>query len=223
MPYNISQYGDDDFWASYARLEKFLCRMYSRRYVQQAKQLISNGYCENFFGKDLIKYQLEKKSSVHLYVAVSKNNIGFGCDEKYFYNTQSKVRWLKKFFSKTETFLLANDIVIGSNIEISEVNSDSEISLFFKLLEQEESRYESQAREFLVTRTFSQELNGHSLDYFVQDGSFCCEIKKIPSAGSSATIKFPIPRSKRKKIMSLVELFAQSEAGTFFEPPLRHL
>ena len=223
MPYNISQFGDDKFWASYARLEKSLFRTYSRRYALQAQQLISTGFCENFFGQDLIRYQLERKSFVHSYVAVSKNNIGFGCDEKYFYNMQSKIKWLKKFFSETETFLLASNTVIGRKIGTLEINNDSEISLFLKLFKQEVSRYESQAREFLLTHFFSQELNGHSLDFFVQDGSYCCEIKEIPSKGSSASIKFPIPRSKKKRIESLVELFAQCEAETYFEPPLRHL
>ena len=223
MPFNISQYGDDEFWASYATLEKSLLRTYSRRYALQAKQLIKNGFCENLFGQDLIRYQLEKNSLLYLYVVVSKNNIGFGSKEKYFYSMQRKVKWLKEFFSETETFLLANNVVIEEKIQTDDKDNDSEILLFFELLEQEESRYESQARELLATRFLSRELNGHSLDYFVQDGSFCCEIKKIPYTGSSTSINFPIPITKKKKIRSLVELFAQSEAGALFDPPLRHL
>lgn len=220
MPYNISQYGDDELWASYSRLEKNLFRTYSNRYALQARQLINKGFCENFFGKDLIRYQLEKKSFVHSYVAVSKNNIGFGCDEKYFYSMQSKVKWLKKFFSETETFLLANDVSIEEDIQTYDANNDLEISLFFELLGREESRYESQARALLVNRFLSQELNGYSLLYSIRDGSFCCEITKALHTGTSTFIKFPIPRSKKKKIKSLVELFAQSEAEALFEPPL---
>lgn len=130
MPFNISQYGDDKFWASYASLEKSLFRTYSRRYAQQAKQLIKNGFCENFFGKDLVRYQLEENSLLHVYVVVSKNDIGFGCKEKYFYSMQRKVRWLKEFFSETETFLLANNVVIERNIQTDDAKNDSEISLF---------------------------------------------------------------------------------------------
>ena len=99
MPYNISQYGDNEFWASYARLEKSLYRTYTRRYTLQAKQLITNGFCENFFGQDLIRYQLEKNLLLHINVVVSKNNIGFGCEEKFFYNMKRKVKWLKEYFS----------------------------------------------------------------------------------------------------------------------------
>lgn len=223
MPYNISQYGDDEFWASYARLEKSLFRRYSRRYALQAKQLIKNGFCENLFGHDLVRYQLEENSLLHVYVVVSKNNIRFGCKEKYFYSMQRKVKWLKEFFSETETFLLANNVVIERNIQNDDAENDSEISLAFKLLEREESRYEGQARELLATRFLSRELNGHSLDYYVQDGSFRCEIKKIPYKGTNTSINFPIPITKKKKIRSLVELFAQSEAGALFDPPLRPL
>ncbi|CAB4551550.1 MAG: hypothetical protein F2538_02605 [Actinobacteria bacterium] len=223
MPYNISQYGDNEFWASYARLEKSLYRTYTRRYTLQAKQLITNGFCENFFGQDLIRYQLEKNSLLHINVVVSKNNIGFGCEEKFFYNMKRKVKWLKEYFSKTETFLLANDVVIGRKVQTFDANNDSEISLFLQLLGREESRYESQAREFLATCFLSQELNGHSLDYYVRDGSFCCEIKKISHTGTNTSINFPIPITKKKKIRSLVELFAQSEAGALFDPPLRPL
>ncbi len=223
MPYNISQYGDDEFWASYARLEKSLFRTYSRRYALQAKQLIKNGFCENLFGHDLVRYQLEENSLLHVYVVVSKNNIRFGCKEKYFYSMQRKVKWLKEFFSETETFLLANNVVIERNIQNDDAENDSEISLAFKLLEREESRYEGQARELLATRFLSRELNGHSLDYYVQDGSFRCEIKKIPYTGTNTSINFPIPITKKKKIRSLVELFAQSEAGALFDPPLRPL
>lgn len=223
MPYNISQYGDDEFWASYARLEKSLFRTFSRRYALQAKQLIKNGFCENLFGQDLIRYQLEKNSLLHVYVVVSKNDIGFGSKEKYFYIMQRKVKWLQEFFSETETFLLANNVDIDRNIQTDDANIDSEIFLFFELLEREKSRYESQARELLATRFLSRELNGHSLDYFVQDGSFCCEIKKIPYTGASTSINFPIPITKKKKIRSLIELFAQSEAGALFDPPLRLL
>ena len=223
MSYNISQYGDDEFWASYARLEKSLFRTYSRRYFLQAKQLIKNGFCENFFGKDLVRYQLEENSLFHVYVVVSKNNIGFGSKEKYFYSLKRKVNWLKEFFSETETFLLANNVVIEEKIQTHDKGNDSEIMLFFELLEREECRYESQARELLATRFLSRELNGHSLDYFVQDGSFCCEIKKIPYTGESTSINFPIPITKKNKIRSLIELFAQSEAGALFDPPLRLL
>ena len=223
MPFNISQFGDDEFWASYATLEKSLLRTYSRRYALQAKQLIKNGFCENLFGQDLIRYQLEKNSLLHVYVVVSKNDIGFGSKEKYFYIMQRKVKWLQEFFSETETFLLANNVVIERNIQTDDANIDSEIFLFFELLEREKSRYESQARELLANRFLSRELNGHSLDYFVQDGSFCCEIKKIPYTGESTSINFPIPITKKNKIRSLIELFAQSEAGALFDPPLRLL
>lgn len=223
MPYNISQYGDDEFWASYARLEKSLFRTYSRRYALQAKQLIKNGFCENLFGQDLVRYQLEENSLLHVYVVVSKNNIRFGCKEKYFHSMQRKVKWLKEFFSEIETFLLANNVVIERNIQTDDANNHSEISLFFELLEREESRYESQARELLATRFLSRELNGHSLHYSVRDGSFCCEIKNILCTGTSTSINFPIPITKKEKIRSLVELFAQSEAGALFDPPLRPL
>ena len=223
MPFNISQYGDDEFWASYARLKKSLFRTYSRRYALQAKQLIKNGFCENFFGKDLVRYQLRENSLLHVYVMVSKNDIKFGCNEKYFYSMQRKVRWLKEFFAETETFLLANNVVIERNIQTVDANNDSEIFLFFELLEREKSRYESQARELLANRFLSRELNGHSLDYFVQAGSFCCEIKKIPYTGASTSINIPIPITKKNKIRSLIELFAQSEAGALFDPPLRLL
>lgn len=213
MPYNISQYGTKEFWFSYKNLIKSMSRIYSQRYSVQAKQLVKAGFFENNFGKDLVRYELEKVSKQEFFVTVAKNEIGFGCDSYFIYQGTTKIKWLKKFFAETETFLLANNVIIKNRQEAHDEKEEQRMTLFFTLLDQEAVRYKSQAEEFLANRYLEREINGHLLVYSIRDRAFSCDVNQISVGGESWTIQLPIPRTRQKRIERLAGLFANSESG----------
>ena len=73
------------------------------------------------------------------------------------------------------------------------------------------------SKERLVLKNFSRlletEVPGFRLSYTVQEKSFLCQLLNKDKTGNSYEIEFPIPDSKSDKLETLIELFAQSEAG----------
>lgn len=175
--------------------------------------MVQDGFFENNFGKDLVRYELEKVSKQELFVRVAKNGIGFGCDSYFIYQGITKIKWLKTFFAETETFLLANDVIIKKREEAHDEADEQRMSLFFTLLEQEAVRYKSQAEEFLANRYLEREINGHLLVYSIRDRYFSCDVNQISVGGETWTIQLPIPRTRQKRIEQLAGLFANSESG----------
>jgi hypothetical protein len=84
---------------------------------------------------------------------------------------------------------------------------------FSRLLETERSRYEAQAIQLIEMKKLETEVPGFRLSYTVQEKSFLCQLLNKDKTGNSYEIEFPIPDSKSDKLETLIELFAQSEAG----------
>jgi hypothetical protein len=84
---------------------------------------------------------------------------------------------------------------------------------FSRLLETERSRYEAQAIQLIELKKLETEVPGFKLSYAVKEKSYLCKLQNKDKTGNSYEIEFPIPDSKPDKIETLIELFAQSEAG----------
>lgn len=84
---------------------------------------------------------------------------------------------------------------------------------FQKLTESERSRYESQAIQLIEQKKFETEIEGFKLSYRVKANSYLCQLHNRDKSGKSYEIEFPIPDSDAEKLETLIELFAQSEAG----------
>jgi len=84
---------------------------------------------------------------------------------------------------------------------------------FSRLLETEKSRYEAQAIQLIELKRLEIEVPGFKLSYIVKETSYLCQLHNQDKTGKSYEIEFPIPDSKSDKLETLIELFAQSEAG----------
>jgi hypothetical protein len=84
---------------------------------------------------------------------------------------------------------------------------------FSQLLETERSRYEAQAGKLLELKKFETEVSGFRLSYLVKEKSYLCKLHNLNTSGKSYEIEFPIPSTDEEKIETLIELFAQCEAG----------
>ena len=84
---------------------------------------------------------------------------------------------------------------------------------FSHLIETERSRYENQANQLLEKKQFNSEVNGFKLSYLVKPNTYLCRLQNNDTSGDSYEIEFPIPESEEEKLETLIELFAQSEAG----------
>ena len=83
----------------------------------------------------------------------------------------------------------------------------------FRLMQDERSRYEKQANEFLDVGYFSSETNGYLLEFSIEDNQFACTAtSKLPTGDSYSTFA-PIPEAREEQVEELIELFAQSDAG----------
>lgn len=89
---------------------------------------------------------------------------------------------------------------------------DQSMERFWNLLNSERSRYETQARELIESRTLVTETDDFVLKYKINDGHYIGRGNSKVKDGQSFSIEFPIPATEQEKIESLVELFAQSEA-----------
>ena len=95
-----------------------------------------------------------------------------------------------------------------------ELIRESEILFTFQnLLITEKSRYESQANKLLEEISLHTEISGYNLSYQINLDTYECRITNRDKSGNSYAIEVPIPNSQAEKIETLVELFAQTEAG----------
>jgi hypothetical protein len=86
-------------------------------------------------------------------------------------------------------------------------------SNFSDLVETERSRYEDQAIQLIQLKTLETELEGFKLTYLVKEDSYLCKLHNQEKLGESYEIEFPIPSTEQEKLETLIELFAQCEAG----------
>ncbi len=84
---------------------------------------------------------------------------------------------------------------------------------FSRLLETERSRYEAQAGRLLELKKLETEVSGFRLSYFVKEKSYLCKLQNLNTSGKSYEVEFPIPESAEERLETIVELFAQCEAG----------
>ena len=96
----------------------------------------------------------------------------------------------------------------------NEIIRESEILFTFQnLLITEKSRYESQANKLLEDTSLHAEIDGYDLSYQINLDTYVCHITNQDKSGNSYAIEIPIPNSQAERLETLVELFAQSEAG----------
>ena len=84
---------------------------------------------------------------------------------------------------------------------------------FSHLIETERSRYKNQAIQLLETKHFESEVDGFKLTYLVKPNTYMCQLQNHDVSGDSYEIEFPIPDFEQEKLETLIQLFAQSEAG----------
>lgn len=90
---------------------------------------------------------------------------------------------------------------------------DQTMERFWNLLNSERSRYETQARELIESQTLVTETDNFMLKYSIRGDLYVSRGIPKQKDADSFCIEFPIPCTKQERIESLVELFAQSEAG----------
>ena len=120
--------------------------------------------------------------------------------------------------SRPDTTFSPENISIHDNGEIQlipdEIIRESKILFTFQnLLITEKSRYESQANKLLEEISLHTEISGYDLSYQINLDTYECRITNQDKSGNSYAIEVPIPNSQAEKIETLVELFAQTEAG----------
>ena len=82
-----------------------------------------------------------------------------------------------------------------------------------RLMLEERSRYENQAEIFLETGSFSRVIGDYSFKYKMKDDRFVWHAKPFSPTENSYSSEVPIPEAMVDKIETLIEFFAQSEAG----------
>lgn len=87
------------------------------------------------------------------------------------------------------------------------------ITRCFNLMRDERSRYEQQAQILLTRRFVASESEFYELAYSIQGDRYICNANSLSPLRNSFSIELPIPNTREGKIESLIELFAQSEAG----------
>lgn len=87
------------------------------------------------------------------------------------------------------------------------------ISRCFNLMRDERSRYEEQAQKLLAAEFFFSKSDNYELSYLIQEDRYICNANSQSLLIQSFSIEAPIPDTSEEKIETLVELFAQSEAG----------
>jgi hypothetical protein len=102
-----------------------------------------------------------------------------------------------------ESFLTPQQLVRESEV----------LSEFCRLIVEERSRYENQAEIFLETGSFSRVNGDYSFKYKMKDDCFVWHAKPFSPTENSYSSEVPIPEAMVDKIETLIEFFAQSEAG----------
>ena len=125
--------------------------------------------------------------------------------------------WEEKLSRPNTTFSTENNSIQNeSEIQLTpdELIRESEILFTFQnLLITEKSRYESQANKLLEEISLHTKIVGYDLSYRINSDTYECRITNLDKSGNSYAIEVPIPNSQAEKIETLVELFAQTEAG----------
>lgn len=80
-------------------------------------------------------------------------------------------------------------------------------------MQDERSRYESQAAILLETGSFSRRNGKYLIRYKVKDNRFSWRANPPSTMEDSYSGEAPIPDSHAEKLEKLIELFAHSEAG----------
>jgi hypothetical protein len=105
---------------------------------------------------------------------------------------------------------IADEVELTPEQKLREQNI---LAKFQELTQSDRSRYENQAIQLIELKKFETEIEGFKLSYLVKANSYLCQLHNRDSSGKSYEIEFPIPDSDAEKLETLVELFAQSEAG----------
>ena len=96
---------------------------------------------------------------------------------------------------------------------VQKIQERNVITKCFELMRDERSRYEIQANQLIENGILQKDSNEFTLLYYVKNDTYLCWMNNKDKAGDSYEIGFPIPQTVEAKIETLVELFAQSEAG----------
>jgi hypothetical protein len=96
---------------------------------------------------------------------------------------------------------------------VQKIQERNVITKCFELMRDERSRYENQANQLIENGILQKDSNEFTLLYYVKNDTYLCRMNNKDKAGDSYEIGFPIPQTVEAKIETLVELFAQSEAG----------
>jgi hypothetical protein len=92
---------------------------------------------------------------------------------------------------------------------------ESQILLTFEeLLRTEKFRYEEQAHKLIEETSLETEIHGIKRSYRVTVDTYRCRVNSRDLSGKGYEIEVPIPGSQSEKMETLIELFAQSEAGS---------
>ena len=82
-----------------------------------------------------------------------------------------------------------------------------------RLMEEERSRYEDQAKLLIESGSFSRANGNYSYIYKIKGDRFVWNAKPISPNENSYSSEVPIPQTLADKIETLIEFFAQSESG----------
>jgi hypothetical protein len=77
----------------------------------------------------------------------------------------------------------------------------------------ERSRYEQQAKKLLASKFFVSKSGIYDLTYSIRGDRFICDANPQLPLIDSFSIEAPMPDTQAEQIETLIELFAQSEAG----------
>ncbi len=83
---------------------------------------------------------------------------------------------------------------------------------FFRLLDENRSRYEEQAKLLLSQKRLEIKVSDYNIRYSVKDGAFSSSAKPLSGDLNHYQFEVPIPETAEKQIQELIELFAKSEA-----------
>jgi hypothetical protein len=106
--------------------------------------------------------------------------------------------------------LITIGIITGCKKEESSSNLDKQTQESFKELEKMMELSNQRENE---KKQFESEVDGFKLSYLVKPNTYLCRLQNHDTSGNSYEIEFPIPDSEEEKLQTLIELFAQSEAG----------
>ena len=87
------------------------------------------------------------------------------------------------------------------------------LTLCSNLMRDERSRYEQQAKKLLASKFFASKSGIYDLTYSIRGDRFICDANPQLPLIHSFSIEAPMPDTQAEQIETLIELFAQSEAG----------